>query len=93
MAKEILIGRIVKSSMREQKSDEEALIQNLKDAGCDEQTIAKFMDCLREDMTGEMNCILKCHRACILDELHTQQEKLDCLDYLIHKMKAEKNNM
>lgn len=68
-------------------SDEEAIIQNLKDAGCDRETIDAFVEDIRSDRTEEGMRLLAAHRRSVLDELHKEQKKIDCLDYLIYKMK------
>lgn len=32
---------------------------------------------------------LQCHRCCLLDKLHEEQKKIDCLDYLIYMLKKQ----
>ena len=32
---------------------------------------------------------LQCHRCCLLDKLHEEQKKIDCLDYLIYTLKKQ----
>lgn len=60
--------------------------QNLEDAGCPEETIRKFAQ--SGDMRQQM-AVLTAHRQKLLDGIHTEQRKLDCLDYLIFKMRKE----
>ncbi len=71
------------------------LIENLKDAGCCATTIECFLECYRQGRKkGEMDVLIK-HRSELLEELHTIQEEIDCLDYLIYRMKKideEKNH-
>ena len=65
---------------------EESMIQNLKDAGCDSETIEKFMEDLQ---SGKKSCGLKrlaVHRRDLLDSLHKEQKCIDCLDYFIYKI-------
>ena len=66
---------------------EEALIQNLKDAGCCKDTISKFVTCDKEKKEQQKLCLLTKYRACLLEEIHARQKQLDCLDYLIYKLK------
>lgn len=71
--------------------NEDAIIQNLKDAGCSREIISSFMEDIREDRTEEGMKLLTVHRRRLLDELHKEQKKIDCLDYLIYKMKKQKD--
>lgn len=68
----------------------ESIIQNLKDAGCDSETIEKFMADLQkgEDANGLKR--LADHRKNLLDSLHREQKCIDCLDYLVYQMKKAK---
>jgi hypothetical protein len=73
--------------------DEGAVVQNLKDAGCDENTIADFMQKLRQGNELEGLKILQLHRRFLLNQLHDEQKKIDCLDYLVYKIsKTNKNS-
>lgn len=69
-----------------------SIIQNLADAGCDEAAIAKFMDSLKNGKTAEGLKLLEKHRRSLLNELHKQQQKIDCLDYLMHNLRKGKTN-
>ena len=70
---------------------EEAVIQNLRDADCDERTIAVFLDCIRNGREPESLRLLKKQRSRILDVVHSEEKKIDCLDYLMYQMKKTKN--
>ena len=62
---------------------------NLVDAGCSEHFIAEF-----DQLYGNARiCRLKEHRRELLDGIHAEQKKLECLDYLIYQLrtKAETN--
>lgn len=72
-----------------QTDSHEAILQNLKDAGCDPDIIARFMTCQDAGKTKDSLRVLASHRASLLDELHASQAKLDCLDYLIYKLRKE----
>lgn len=69
---------------------EEALVQNLQDAGCKAEQVKQFL-ALRDagDLKGQMK-LLRGQRDCLLDEVHMEQKKIDCLDYLVYQM--EKGN-
>ncbi|MCD8089596.1 MAG: hypothetical protein LUD81_03060 [Clostridiales bacterium] len=65
----------------------EDIIQNLKDAGCGDETIRKFIDDINEGKTDKGTDILNQHRRTLLDKLHKSQRQIDCLDYLMYTMK------
>lgn len=67
--------------------EEVQILQNLKDAGCDEAAIRKFFQLQNEGKTKEQLRLLFLHRAALLDRIHTGQHRLDCLDYLIYSIK------
>ena len=69
---------------------EEAIIQNLRDAGCDDETIAAFMGCVREEREAESLRLLKKQRSLLLDAVHREEKKIDCLDYLVYRMQKAK---
>ena len=67
----------------------ESIIQNLKDAGCDSETIEKFMADLQKGKEASGLKRLAVHRKKLLDSLHREQKCIDCLDYLVYQMKKE----
>ena len=69
---------------------QEAVVNNLKDAGCTPEIIDKFLTCRNAGRTQDSLRVLALHRASLLEDLHASQFKLDCLDYLIHQIRAEK---
>lgn len=74
------------------EKNQDAVIQNLKDAGCESETIENFMDYEKEgEVTKELE-LLSCHRKCLLENLHICQKQIDCLDYLIYQMKKKGKN-
>ena len=75
--------------MRENQSTD-AIIQNLKDAGCDSETIENFMADLQKGKQANGLKRLAVHRKNLLDSLHREQKCIDCLDYLVYQMKEAK---
>lgn len=65
----------------------EFIIQNLKDAGCDSETIENFMADLQKGKETNGLKRLAAHRKNLLDSLHREQKRIDCLDYLVYQMK------
>lgn len=68
----------------------ESIIQNLKDAGCDAETIKKFVADLQKGKEVNNLKLLAGHRKKLLESLHKDQKCIDCLDYLVYQMKKEK---
>ncbi len=65
------------------------LIRNLKDAGCDDKIIQRFLQLQKEGRTKEQLRLLAMHRAELLDRVHISQSMIDCLDYLVYSIKNE----
>ena len=66
---------------------EQDVIQNLKDAGCGKDAIDSFMGCYRGGEIVRGLRLLSDHRQSLLDQLHAEQKRIDCLDYLIYQLK------
>ncbi|CZQ98930.1 hypothetical protein [Trichococcus collinsii] len=66
---------------------EEMLITNLKDAGCCDKTIAAFLQFRQMNEQAKQMDLLKKHRNSLLDKIHEDQKAIDCLDYLLYKLK------
>lgn len=69
---------------------EESIIQNLRDAGCDEKTAADILDCVKNGEDPECFRLLKKQRSRLLDAVHREEKKIDCLDYLVYRMQKAK---
>lgn len=67
------------------------LRQNLIDAGCDHEIVQRCMELSQEKETAEMKRILSQHRRTLLDTVHAEEKKLDCLDYLLYKLEKEED--
>lgn len=68
----------------------ESIIQNLKDAGCDSETIEHFMEDLQNGKEASGLKRLATHRKKLIDSLHREQKCIDCLDYLVYQIKKAK---
>lgn len=70
----------------ENNAEQERMVLNMKDAGCSEDTIKRFLLCYQVgDITGELK-VLSNHRRALLDEVHKGQREIDCLDYLVYQI-------
>ncbi|MCD8180843.1 MAG: hypothetical protein LUF26_05115 [Firmicutes bacterium] len=63
---------------------QEDIIRNLKDAGCSDEFNRKFT---AADSDKEKMRLLISQRDFLLNNLHTAQKKLSCMDYLIYQIK------
>lgn len=63
------------------------IYQNLEDAGCDEQITKKCMSLVSTGNFSQMLPILSKYRSYLLGSVRIGQKQLDCLDYLIFKIK------
>ncbi len=72
--------------MRETK-EKALLLRNLKDAGCDGPLIKKYLQLQTEEKQQAQLKLLYLHRASLLDQVHSGQRMIDCLDYLIFTLK------
>ena len=64
----------------------ETIIMNMRDFGCDDQTIEEFLKCHEKCDKAGQNKILKEYREKILRELHQNQKNIDLLDYLAYQL-------
>ena len=64
-----------------------AVAQNLLDAGCCAEDVDRLLRWLEDGRTSELLQALKCQRCRLIENLHKQQQKVDCLDYLIYQLK------
>ena len=65
----------------------ENLIQNLKDAGCCEKMICDFMECFDKADIDRQIALLELHRDDLLDNVHSEERKISCLDYLLYQIR------
>lgn len=68
--------------------DKNNLLQNLKDAGCEQKLIGEFF---KLEKSAQFRLLAK-YRSSLLDKLHNNQKQIDCLDYLIFNLKEYKND-
>ncbi len=64
-----------------------SIYQNLIDAGCDAQTTKQCMVCAKEERYSDILPFLIPYRTLVLSAVHTGQKQIDCLDFLIYKLK------
>lgn len=65
------------------------IIQNLVDAGCDTDMIGNFLFLMERETYGEQIQLLGTHRKMLLEALHQEQKRIDCLDYLLYQLEKQ----
>ncbi len=66
-----------------------SMLENLSDAGCDDGMIERYREVAADDpqCAPKLIRLLAPHRKALLDALHADQVKLDCLDYLLFRLR------
>lgn len=65
----------------------EAVIQNLKDAGCVQDIIECCIACIEQGKKKELLRRLEEHRDDLLHKMHEEEKHIDCLDYLVYQIR------
>ncbi|WP_052431013.1 hypothetical protein [Robinsoniella peoriensis] len=68
---------------------EEQLFQNLKDAGCSEEEIQNCMLDKEKGRISDLRTFLMKHKNCMIQEIHSKQKEVDCVDYLLYQIEKE----
>ena len=68
---------------------EAAIVRNLEDAGCDQDTITDFVEQLRMGNQKDQLRLLEKHRKFLLERVHKEEKRIDCLDYLIFNLRKQ----
>ena len=63
--------------------------RNLSDAGCSASQIVQFLGLEEQRKRQEQYQMLSRQRALLLKELHQDQFRIDCLDYMVFTMQKE----
>ena len=71
-------------------SDAQAILrENLEDAGCGPDMICCCEALARDEKKAELMRALSLHRRALLDDVHENQRRIDCLDYLIYQIEKQ----
>ena len=68
---------------------EEELIQNMVDAGCEEETVASVLTCLKQGQKKKGLLLLQRQREMLLDGIHRDQSCVEFLDDVLCGMRKE----
>lgn len=64
----------------------EKVSRNLRDAGCEDRFIRRFIQLLESGHRREAQILLEKHRRILLDRCHAEEQKINCLDYLSYQV-------
>lgn len=70
--------------------DREAVIENLRDAGCNERFVEAFLICYDGKDHEKQVKLLEGWRKDLLCQVHKEEKKISCLDYLIYQIQKAK---
>ena len=68
----------------------QALLDNLKDAGCEPEVAERFLALEQSGQYREQLKLLSGHRRHLLDCLHREARRIDCLDYLVYQLEKRR---
>lgn len=58
-------------------------------AGCDDSKADELLSLIADSKSIEAIKILEQDRECILDNVHNEEQCINCIDYLVHKLKKQ----
>lgn len=64
----------------------QAVIQNLRDAGCDRKTVEQFLFLEEAGELEKQLELLSHQRKKLLEKVHREERKITCLDYLVYQL-------
>lgn len=75
--------------MAETSDTRDTLRQNLLDVGCGSDIVRLCMDLAQSGKNAELLRLLSLHRRELLDAVHQNEKRIDCLDYLVYQIKKQ----
>ncbi len=75
--------------MPEATDEKGRFYHNLVDIGCGQDMIQYCVRLKDECRLQELLITLQRQRKILLDGIHTEQQKVDCLDYLVNRIEKE----
>jgi hypothetical protein len=71
----------------------ESILENLRDAGCDETLVQQYCEIANQPIpeeaaSGRQAQLLRGYRRELLERLHDDQRKIDCLDHLLYLLRV-----
>ena len=85
-------GQLMKYGLCGEAITEDSLVRNLEDAGCDRETVERFLILEKEGKTKEQLRLLSAQRDQLLTKVHQEERRIDCLDYLVFQIRKSHAN-
>ena len=63
--------------------------QNLIDAGCGPELVRQCVALAQQKETYELMRVLSRYRKSLLDAVHQNEKRIDCLDYLLYYLEKQ----
>ncbi|HJC23368.1 MAG TPA: hypothetical protein H9761_06655 [Candidatus Eisenbergiella merdavium] len=79
-------------ALHKKYDSEDAVAENLRDAGCSEEQIACFLDWQEKEKTADQLSMLSEHRKQLLNNVHREEKRIDCLDYLVYQIERTRRD-
>lgn len=73
-------------------NSDEDMIENLKDAGCDNKQIQVLLELYKNGEKEKVHKILDKHRKNVLNKVHKNEKQIDRIDYFIYQMERKKRD-
>ena len=83
----IVMKHAENNALKENGKEKVLLLRNLKDAGCNSSIAEKFFQFLKDGNKKELSRLLSMQRSALLRKLHENQKQIDCLDFLIYRIR------
>ena len=77
--------------LAEANNEAQSFYENLMDIGFSDEMITRLVLLQKEGRNRELLGALQSSRRDLLANIHTEQKKLDCLDYLVNWLKKKEN--
>lgn len=74
-------------------SERQKIERNLHDAGFNEEMILPICELIETRKNEEVFSMLKRQKCKLLEQLHTNQKEIDCLDYLMYDLREKKEKI
>ena len=69
------------------KDETQVLLENLRDAGRGSKMVGQFLALQAAGGREAQLRLLSAHRQRLLKRLHREEQRIGCLDYLMHQMR------
>jgi len=80
-------GKFIQLEKLTEYGSKEAVMQNLRDAGCRECVIECCLSFMKQGKKKELLQQLEEQRRALLQRVHEEEKQINCLDYLVYQIR------